>query len=93
MCAGVQQHGPVRGEVGGAGQVGAPGDGCHTIPTVSTVCRSPGQLQRPTGVCVLRDGRVAVADYDNKWVAVKISTLNMSEYCEARGTLLKIGTV
>ena len=36
--------------------------------TVCTVCRSPGQLQRPTGVCVLRDGRVAVADYDNKWV-------------------------
>ena len=62
------------------------------ISTV-TVSRSPGQLQRPTGVCVLRDGRVAVADYDNKWVAVKISTLNMSEYCEARGTLLKIGTV
>ena len=41
-----------------------------TISTVSTECRSPGQLQRPTGVCVLRDGRVAVADYDNKWVAV-----------------------
>ena len=38
--------------------------------TVCTVSRSPGQLQRPTGVCVLRDGRVAVADYDNKWVAV-----------------------
>ena len=38
--------------------------------TVCTVSRSPGQLQRPTGVCVLRDGRVAVADYDNKWVVV-----------------------
>ena len=65
----------------------------HYLYTFYTVSRSPGQLQRPTGVCVLRDGRVAVADYDNKWVAVKISTLNMSEYGEAQGTLLKIGTV
>ena len=32
--------------------------------------RSPGQLQRPTGVTVLRDGRVAVSDYDNKWVSI-----------------------
>ena len=70
MCAGVQQHGTVRGEVGGAGQVSAPGDGCHCQLSTVTVSRSPGQLQRPTGVCVLRDGRVAVADYDNKWVAV-----------------------
>ena len=40
------------------------------VTLLSNVYRSPGQLQRPTGVCVLRDGRVAVADYDNKWVAV-----------------------
>ena len=32
--------------------------------------RSPGQLQRPTGVTVLRDGRVAVSDYDNKWISI-----------------------
>ena len=32
--------------------------------------RSPGQLQRPTGVTVLRDGRIAVSDYDNKWVSI-----------------------
>ena len=49
--------------------IGAPGDGCHYLHYLHCV-RSPGQLQRPTGVCVLRDGRVAVADYDNKWVAV-----------------------
>ena len=32
--------------------------------------RQPGQLQRPTGLAVLQDGRVAVSDYDNKWVSL-----------------------
>ena len=32
--------------------------------------RSPGQLQRPTGVCILPNGNLAVADYDNKWVSI-----------------------
>lgn len=32
--------------------------------------RTPGQIQRPTGVCVLPNGNYAVADYDNKWVSI-----------------------
>ncbi|CAB4066675.1 TRIM2_3 [Lepeophtheirus salmonis] len=32
--------------------------------------RSPGQLQRPTGVAVLANGNYAIADYDNKWVSI-----------------------
>ena len=27
-------------------------------------------MQRPTGVTVLRDGRIAVSDYDNKWISI-----------------------
>ena len=27
-------------------------------------------MQRPTGVCSLPNGNVAVADYDNKWVSI-----------------------
>uniref|UniRef100_A0A8C9SYT1 RING-type E3 ubiquitin transferase n=1 Tax=Scleropages formosus TaxID=113540 RepID=A0A8C9SYT1_SCLFO len=32
--------------------------------------RSPGQLQRPTGVTVDTNGDIIVADYDNKWVSI-----------------------
>ena len=32
--------------------------------------RSPGQLQRPTGVCALPNGNFAVADYENRVVSV-----------------------
>ncbi|XP_061664958.1 tripartite motif-containing protein 2 [Syngnathoides biaculeatus] len=32
--------------------------------------RSPGQLQRPTGVAVHPSGDIIVADYDNKWVSI-----------------------
>lgn len=32
--------------------------------------RSPGQLQRPTGVAVDTNGDIIVADYDNRWVSI-----------------------
>lgn len=32
--------------------------------------RSPGQLQRPTGVAVHPSGDIIIADYDNKWVSI-----------------------
>uniref|UniRef100_A0A669EFJ0 RING-type E3 ubiquitin transferase n=1 Tax=Oreochromis niloticus TaxID=8128 RepID=A0A669EFJ0_ORENI len=32
--------------------------------------RSPGQLQRPTGVTVDVNGDIVVADYDNRWVSI-----------------------
>lgn len=32
--------------------------------------RSPGQLQRPTGVAVDVNGDIVVADYDNRWVSI-----------------------
>ena len=32
--------------------------------------RSPGQLQRPTGVAVHPTGDIIIADYDNKWVSI-----------------------
>lgn len=32
--------------------------------------RSPGQLQRPTGVTVDMNGDIVVADYDNRWVSI-----------------------
>uniref|UniRef100_A0AAR2KRU8 Tripartite motif-containing protein 2 n=1 Tax=Pygocentrus nattereri TaxID=42514 RepID=A0AAR2KRU8_PYGNA len=32
--------------------------------------RSPGQLQRPTGVAVHPNGDIIIADYDNKWVSI-----------------------
>nr|XP_033806530.1 tripartite motif-containing protein 3 isoform X3 [Geotrypetes seraphini] len=32
--------------------------------------RSPGQLQRPTGVTVDKNGDIIVADYDNRWVSI-----------------------
>ncbi|KAL7982021.1 hypothetical protein Chor_001078 [Crotalus horridus] len=32
--------------------------------------RSPGQLQRPTGVAVHPCGDIIIADYDNKWVSI-----------------------
>ncbi|XP_057187213.1 tripartite motif-containing protein 2 isoform X1 [Triplophysa rosa] len=32
--------------------------------------RSPGQLQRPTGVAVHPNGEIIIADYDNKWVSM-----------------------
>lgn len=32
--------------------------------------RSPGQMQRPTGVTVLPNGNFVVADYENKWVSI-----------------------
>lgn len=32
--------------------------------------RSPGQLQRPTGVTVHPSGDIIIADYDNKWVSI-----------------------
>lgn len=32
--------------------------------------RSPGQLQRPTGVAVHPNGEIMIADYDNKWVSI-----------------------
>ena len=32
--------------------------------------RSPGQLQRPTGVCALPNGNYAIADYENRVVSV-----------------------
>ena len=59
MCAGVQQHGPVRGEVGGAGQVGAPGDGCHTTVHCVQVTRpaaAPHRRVRAEGRAGRRGG-------------------------------------
>ena len=32
--------------------------------------RSPGQMQRPTGIALLHNGNLAIADYDNKCVSV-----------------------
>lgn len=32
--------------------------------------RSPGQLQRPTGVAVDMNGDIIVADYDNRWISI-----------------------
>ena len=32
--------------------------------------RSPGQLQRPTGVTVDMNGDIIVADYDNHWISI-----------------------
>ena len=32
--------------------------------------RGPGQLQRPTGVALMHNGNLAIADYDNKCVSV-----------------------
>uniref|UniRef100_A0A4W5LTR3 Uncharacterized protein n=1 Tax=Hucho hucho TaxID=62062 RepID=A0A4W5LTR3_9TELE len=32
--------------------------------------RSPGQLQRPTGVTMDMNGDIIVADYDNRWVSI-----------------------
>jgi len=32
--------------------------------------RSPGQLQRPTGVAVDTNGDIIVADYDNRWISI-----------------------
>ncbi|NXL40851.1 TRIM3 protein, partial [Glaucidium brasilianum] len=32
--------------------------------------RSPGQLQRPTGVTVDMNGDIIIADYDNRWVSI-----------------------
>ena len=32
--------------------------------------RGPGQLQRPTGIAAMKDGNIAVSDYDNKWISV-----------------------
>ena len=32
--------------------------------------RTPGQMQRPTGVAVHPNGDIIVADYDNKWVSI-----------------------
>ncbi|NWR59872.1 TRIM3 protein, partial [Bucorvus abyssinicus] len=32
--------------------------------------RSPGQLQRPTGVTVDTNGDIIIADYDNRWVSI-----------------------
>ncbi|XP_053500590.1 tripartite motif-containing protein 3b isoform X1 [Ictalurus furcatus] len=32
--------------------------------------RSPGQLQRPTGVTVDLNGDIIVADYDNRWISI-----------------------
>lgn len=51
--------------------------------------RSPGQLQRPTGVAVHPSGDIIIADYDNKWVSIfssegkfKVSTeLKRSALC------------
>lgn len=52
--------------------------------------RSPGQLQRPTGVTVDVNGDIIVADYDNRWISIfssdgkfKVSDLNQEEcfYC------------
>lgn len=46
--------------------------------------RSPGQLQRPTGVAVHPTGDIIIADYDNKWVSIfsgegkfKVGVVNM----------------
>nr|XP_057922153.1 tripartite motif-containing protein 2 isoform X2 [Doryrhamphus excisus]XP_057922161.1 tripartite motif-containing protein 2 isoform X2 [Doryrhamphus excisus]XP_057922170.1 tripartite motif-containing protein 2 isoform X2 [Doryrhamphus excisus]XP_057922179.1 tripartite motif-containing protein 2 isoform X2 [Doryrhamphus excisus]XP_057922188.1 tripartite motif-containing protein 2 isoform X2 [Doryrhamphus excisus] len=32
--------------------------------------RTPGQMQRPTGVAVHPSGDIIIADYDNKWVSI-----------------------
>lgn len=32
--------------------------------------RTPGQLQRPTGVAIHPNGDIIIADYDNKWVSI-----------------------
>ena len=39
-------------------------------PRLGTRGRSPGQLQRPTGIAALPNGNYAVADYENKCVTV-----------------------
>lgn len=48
--------------------------------------RSPGQLQRPTGVTVDMNGDIIVADYDNRWISIfssdgkfKVNYLGRSE--------------
>lgn len=48
--------------------------------------RSPGQLQRPTGVTVDMNGDIIVADYDNRWISIfssdgkfKVTTLLQGE--------------
>ena len=46
MCAGVQQHGPVRGEVGGAGQVMLQ-EMVVTLSTLSTLCQVPRPAAAP----------------------------------------------
>lgn len=51
--------------------------------------RSPGQLQRPTGVAVDMNGDIIVADYDNRWLSIfspdgkfKVSSSTSSfKYC------------
>lgn len=45
--------------------------------------RTPGQLQRPTGVAVHPNGDIIIADYDNKWVSIFSSEGKFKVGCAA----------
>lgn len=48
--------------------------------------RSPGQLQRPTGVTVDVNGDIIVADYDNRWISIFSSDGKFKVSGLSRGT-------
>lgn len=53
--------------------------------------RSPGQLQRPTGVAVHPCGDIIIADYDNKWVSIFSSDgkfkVGLKSKCKIQGNV------
>ncbi|NWU58476.1 TRIM3 protein, partial [Dromas ardeola] len=65
-----------RGGPGDAGRAGAPLLGGQAERAggfrlrFGVRGRSPGQLQRPTGVTVDMNGDIIIADYDNRWVSI-----------------------
>lgn len=58
--------------------------------------RSPGQLQRPTGVTVDSNGDIIVADYDNRWISIFSSDgkfkVNRGKFREVRSYYFKLNT-
>ncbi|MGH0152251.1 UNVERIFIED_CONTAM: hypothetical protein FKN15_022037 [Acipenser sinensis] len=54
--------------------------------------RSPGQLQRPTGVTVDMNGDIIVADYDNRWVSIFSSDGKFKVYSADGEFLFKFGS-